>query len=43
MAIDTIEGNDPEEKDIMMDSIIVTPDNVDEYLIPDGDDYDWTY
>lgn len=43
MAIACIEGTDPEEKDIMMDSIVVTKDNVDEYLIPDGDDYDWTY
>uniref|UniRef100_UPI00140DAC0D substrate-binding domain-containing protein n=1 Tax=Enterocloster aldenensis TaxID=358742 RepID=UPI00140DAC0D len=43
VAIDCIEGKGPEEKDVMMDSIVVTKDNVDEYLIPDGDDYDWTY
>lgn len=43
MAIDTIEKKDPKEKDIMMDSIVVTEDNVDEYLIPDGDDFAWTY
>ena len=43
VAIDCIEGKGPEEKDVMMDSIVVTKDNVDEYLMPDGDDYDWTY
>lgn len=43
VAIECIEGNSPGEKDIMMDSIVVTKANVDEYLIPDGDDYDWTY
>ena len=43
VAIDCIEGKGPEEKDVMMDSIVVTKDNVDDYLIPDGDDYDWTY
>lgn len=43
MAIDTIEGKDPKEKDVVMDTIIVNKDNVDDYLIPDGDDYDWTY
>ncbi|SHK30194.1 substrate-binding domain-containing protein [Hespellia stercorisuis] len=42
-AIDTLEGKDPKDKDITMDSIVVTKDNVDDYLIPDGDDYDWTY
>lgn len=43
VAIDCIEGNGPKEKDVVMDSIVVTKDNVDEYLIPDGDDFDWTY
>lgn len=43
MAIDTIEGKDPSEKDVVMDSIVVTKDNVDDYYIPDGDDYQWTY
>jgi ABC-type sugar transport system substrate-binding protein len=43
VAIQAIEGTDPEEKDVVMDSIVVNKDNVDEYLIPDGDDYDWTY
>lgn len=43
VAVDCIEGNGPAEKDVMMDSIVVNKDNVDEYLIPDGDDYDWTY
>lgn len=43
VAIQAIEGTAPEEKTINMDSIVVTKDNVDEYLIPDGDDYDWTY
>lgn len=43
LAIDTLEGKDPEEKDIAKDPIVVTKENVDEYLIPDGDDFDWTY
>jgi ABC-type sugar transport system substrate-binding protein len=41
-AIACLQGNMPSEKSIMMDSIVVNKDNVDEYLIPDGDDYDWT-
>lgn len=43
LAIQCIEGNDPEEKDVAMDAIKVTAENVDEYLIPDGNDEDWTY
>lgn len=41
VAIECIEGTTP-EKEVMVPSIVVTPDNVDEYFIPDGDDYDWT-
>ena len=43
LAIETLEGTDPEEKIVVKDPIVVTADNVDEYLIPDGDDFDWTY
>lgn len=42
VAIECLKGNTPAEKDVMMDSIIVNKDNVDQYAIPDGDDYDWT-
>jgi ABC-type sugar transport system substrate-binding protein len=41
-AIDVLEGRKPAAKEVMMDSIVVTSANVDEYLIPGGDDYDWT-
>ena len=41
-AIACLQGNMPSEKSIMMDSIVVNKDNVDQYVIPDGDDYDWT-
>lgn len=43
LAIQCIEGNDPSEKDVAKDAIKVTADNVDEYLIPDGDAEAWTY
>jgi len=43
VAIQAIEGTAPQEKDIVMETIVVNKDNVDEYLVPDGDDYDWTY
>ena len=43
LAIQTLEGNDPEEKIVVMDPVVVTAENVDEYYIPDGDDEDWTY
>lgn len=43
LAIDCIEGNDPSEKDVIEDAVIVTADNVDDYYDPDGDTYDWTY
>ncbi|MDB8710056.1 substrate-binding domain-containing protein [Mediterraneibacter gnavus] len=43
LAIDTIEGKDPEEKIVIKDPITVTAENIDEYVIEDGDDFDWTY
>ncbi|MCI9631676.1 MAG: sugar ABC transporter substrate-binding protein [Ruminococcus sp.] len=43
LAIETLEGKDPEEKDVTMDPIVVTKDNIDEYVIEDGDDFEWTY
>ncbi len=43
VAIQEIEGKGPADKDVIMESIVVNKDNVDDYLIPDGDDYDWTY
>ncbi len=43
VAIQEIEGNGPKDKDVIMESIVVNKDNVDDYVIPDGDDYDWTY
>ena len=42
VAIDCIEGRAPSTKEVMMDSIVVTGANVDEYYIPGADDYDWT-
>jgi ABC-type sugar transport system substrate-binding protein len=42
VAIDVLEGRKPAVKEVMRDSIVVTAANVDEYLIPGGDDYDWT-
>lgn len=43
LAIDTLEGKDPEEKIVVKDPITVTADNIDDYVIEDGEDYDWTY
>lgn len=43
LAIQCIEGTDPEDKIILQDAIVVTAENNDEYVIVDGDDYDWTY
>ena len=43
LAIQCIEGTDPAEQVILQDAIIVTAENNDEYVIADGDDYDWTY
>lgn len=44
LAIKCIEGTDDSAtKDVEMDTIVVTPDNVDQYVDMDGDDYDWTY
>ena len=43
LAIDTLEGKDPDEKIVIKDPISVTADNIDDYVIEDGEDYDWTY
>ena len=43
LAIDTLEGKDPEKKIVTKDPISVTADNIDDYVIADGEDYDWTY
>lgn len=43
LAIATLEGSDPDEKIVIMDPIVVTAANVDDYLIVGGDDFDWTY
>lgn len=43
LAIDTLEGKDPSDKIVTKDAIVVTKDNIDEYVIEDGDDFDWTY
>ena len=43
LAIATLEGTDPAEKIVVKESIVVTADNVDEYWVADGDDFDWTY
>ena len=43
LAIECIEGKDPAEKIILQDAIVVTAENNDEYVMVDGDDYDWTY
>lgn len=43
LAVETLEGKDPEEKIVVKDPIVVTADNVDDYVKEDGDDYDWTY
>lgn len=42
-AIACLQGNLPAGKAVVMDSVVVNKDNVDKYLIPDGDDYDWTF
>jgi ABC-type sugar transport system substrate-binding protein len=42
VAIDCLEGRAPSTKEVMMDSIVVTAANVDQYYIAGGDDYDWT-
>ena len=41
LAIECIEGATP-DKEVMVPSIVVTAENVDEYYIEGGDDYDWT-
>lgn len=43
LAIDTLEKNDPEDKIVVKDPIVVTKENIDDYVIEDGDDFDWTY
>lgn len=43
LAIDTLEGKNPEEKIVIKEPITVTAENIGEYVIEDGDDFDWTY
>lgn len=43
LAIDVLEGKAPAEKIVTKDPIVVTKENVDEYVDMDGDDFDWTY
>ena len=43
LAVQTLEGNDPSEKTVVKEPIVVTAANVDDYVIMDGDDFDWTY
>ena len=43
LAIQTLEGTDPAEKIVVKEPVVVTAENVDEYLVVDGDDFDWTY
>ena len=43
LAIQTLEGKDPAEKIVVKEPVVVTAENVDEYLVVDGDDFDWTY
>lgn len=43
LAIETLEGKDPSDKTVTKDPIVVTKDNIDDYVIEDGDDFDWTY
>lgn len=43
LAIQTLEGTDPADKIVVKEPIVVTAANVDEYVIMDGDDFDWTY
>ncbi|MDD3361519.1 MAG: substrate-binding domain-containing protein [Hespellia sp.] len=43
LAIDTLEGKDPEDKIVVKDPIVVTKENVGDYVVKDGDDFDWTY
>ncbi|MDR1755021.1 MAG: substrate-binding domain-containing protein [Eubacterium sp.] len=42
VAVDVLEGRSPSTKDVYLPSVVVDINNVDEYLIPDGDDFDWT-
>lgn len=43
LAIDTLEGKDPADKIVVKDPIVVTAENIDDYVIMDGENYDWTY
>lgn len=43
LAIQCIEGDAPSEKTVVKDPVVVTAENVDEYYIEGGDDFDWTY
>lgn len=43
LAIQTLEGQDPSEKTVVKEPIVVTAANVDDYVLMDGDDFDWTY
>lgn len=43
LAIATLEGSDPADKIVVKAPIVVTADNIDDYVIMDGEDYDWTY
>ena len=43
LAIQTLEGTDPAEKIVVKEPVVVTAENVDQYLVVDGDDFDWTY
>jgi ABC-type sugar transport system substrate-binding protein len=42
VAINCLEGRAPSTKEVMMDTVVVTVDNVGQYYIVGGDDYDWT-
>lgn len=43
LAIQCIQGTAPDNKIILHDAVVVTAANNDDYVIVDGDDYDWTY
>lgn len=43
LAIDVLEGRAPADKIVVKEPIIVTKDNIDDYVIMDGDNFDWTY
>lgn len=43
LAIATLEGTDPADKIVVKEPIVVTAENVDQYVDMNGDDFDWTY